>query len=504
MEHLVTGNEMKCYDDFTINELGIPSLVLMERAALAAYQQLLASQVNLSNILIVCGSGNNGGDGFALARLLNQANIKVTVLFVGHKDTCTSETIQQWNIAQKLAIPVCMTTDIRNYTTIVDAIFGTGLSRNIDGELAILIDQINQSQATILALDIPSGIHAESGKVMGIAIKADQTISFGFKKIGCVLYPGANYVGDITVADIGISQQALVNMPPACFSYTETDLNLLPKRKANSHKGSFGKVLIIAGSENMSGAAYFSAKAALCSGAGVIKIYSPVANRIILQSQLPEAIFIAYDPRNIDQTDLQQQVDWATAIVIGPGLSQSQQAQSLLNIILNQVRVPIIIDADALNLIAASPELLNLSHHDWIVTPHPGEMARLTNKNIKQITTNLIAEANTFARQHHVICVLKDSRTVVSDGRSATYLNQSGCQAMSKGGAGDTLTGIIAAFIAQGMSARSAAQLAVYLHGLAGQQAASVKGDYSVLASDIIDAISNVIKKWQEGSAIVE
>ncbi len=494
MEYLVTGNEIQHYDKAT-TELGIPSLVLMERAALAAYQWLLTIKLDLSRVLIVCGSGNNGGDGFALARLLYQSDIDVTVLFAGQVDACTDETMQQWNIVKKLAIPVYPTTDICQYTVIIDAVFGTGLTRDIGGKLATLINKINHSGIPVLALDIPSGIHAESGQIMGVAIKSSYTLCFGFKKVGCILYPGADYVGQLDVADIGIHRQAVVDLPPTYFSYTKKDLALLPERRKNSHKGSYGHVLVIAGSENMSGAAFFSAKAALSSGAGIVKIYSPVANRIILQSQLPEAIFVAYDPLALDKVALQQQIAKATVIVIGPGLNQSSHSHALLTIVLTHTKVPLIIDADALNLIAASPRLLNLSHRDWIMTPHPGEMARLINKSVKDITMQLVRNADNFARQHNIICVLKDSRTIVSDGKNMIYINQSGCQAMAKGGSGDTLTGVIAALIAQGLSSISATRLAVYIHGLAGEHASTVKGNYGVLASDIIDALSYVMNK---------
>lgn len=342
---------------------------------------------------------------------------------------------------------------------------------------------------------------------MNVAVKADHTITFGHQKTGLLLYPGAEYAGEITVADIGFPQEATVKANPDTFYYEKHDLGLLPSRKKYSNKGTYGKVLIIAGSKGMSGAAYLSAKAAYRTGAGLVKILTSEANRIIIQTSLPEALFSAYDEEglNIDQRSqkLVSELQWASVIVIGPGLGQTKTAQELVETVLRKAEVPVILDADAINLISKKlncnqakgrlSELSFLLKENTILTPHLMELSRLTGMTVTEIADNLIDTARQCSYNNKLIYAIKDARSVVSQA-GRYYINVSGNNGMATGGSGDVLTGILGALIAQGLEPYDAACLGVYLHGLAGDEAARDKGTYSMMASDIVNSIGNVIK----------
>ena len=492
MQYLVTSSEMKHYDAYTSNEIGLPSLVLMERAALAVVNQLSNNNYNLNKVAVVCGYGNNGGDGIAVARLLKLQHIDVDVYLIGKPENASDETLQQLKIAQHYNITFVTSPidSFAKYTTIVDAIFGIGLNRIVTGDFLHTIELINQSNAEVLAVDIPSGLCSNTGKILGIAVKAKQTVTFAYSKIGLSLYPGAELAGEVTIADIGI----YANTPASHYTYQSNELSqLLPCRSNNSHKGSYGKVLIIAGSENMSGAAFFSAKAAYKTGAGLVRIYTPICNRDILLTQLPEVLLTPYIPNKIDIKKLEELINWASVIVIGPGMGVSDDTHKILAHVLQYATIPIIIDADGLNTLATNLKLLQQAQSTVIVTPHLGEMSRLVNLPIEKIKTNLIKIAKKFAQDFNVICVLKDAKTIVAIPEHATYINQSGNNGMSTGGTGDVLTGIIAGLIAQHLSPTKAAPVSVYLHGLAGDAALKRHNKYSLLASDIIESLNDIL-----------
>lgn len=494
VEYLVNASEMKLCDYNIINKIGMPSMVLIERAALGAMEVLCDGSFDLSRVLVVCGKGNNGADGFALARLLNLRGLSVDVLFIDDEEKSTPETAQQIKILRNYGLDILNHADLENYTTIVDGLLGVGLSRDVEGRYGQIIDEINRSKARVLSLDIPSGISANNGKVLGRAVVADKTVSFAFKKLGLVLYPGAGYTGHLIVKDIGITEAGFEDDYPRVSSHTLDDLRMIPKRDHYSNKGTFGRVLVIAGCLNMSGAAYLSAKASYRMGAGLVNIYSVEENREILQSQLPEAILTTYDRNNIDLDELLAKIKGAKVIVIGPGMGTEESTRIILERLLKSAQVPIIIDADAINIIAENPELLDKHNKDIIITPHLGEMSRLIHKDISSIGENIIEEARKFARENNLICVLKDTRTVIGDQDGNIYINQSGNDSMATGGSGDVLTGIIAGLIAQGLDYKRAASLGVYIHGLAGEKASEELGNYAVMADDIINCINQIVR----------
>ncbi|MFW5647854.1 MAG: NAD(P)H-hydrate dehydratase [Candidatus Alkaliphilus sp. MAG34] len=495
MEYLLSSSEMKRCDASIINKMGVPGMVLMEKAALSAVEELHEGMFDLKRVVIVCGNGNNGGDGFAMARLLHLKNINVTILFVGDKNKCTPSTEQQMQIVQNYGMKIHndFDFDFNGYTTIIDAIFGVGISKSVKGKYAQIIERMNEAEADIFSVDIPSGISADTGKVMGVAIKAKRTATFAYKKVGLVLYPGAKYAGVVKTKDIGITDIGFEGKYPRVYSYTEDDLKRIPDRYGRSHKGTYGKILVIAGAVNMGGAAYLSAKSAYRMGAGLVKLYIPNENRTILQTMIPEAILSTYDSNNIDIENLKEEISWANVIVMGPGMGKNETTKSILGVLIPHTDVPIVIDADGVNVIAEYSDLLANHKNNIILTPHLGEMARLVKKDIREIEENIIEEAEKYAKEKNIICVLKDARTVVANGSGSVYLNQSGNNGMATAGSGDVLTGMIAGLLAQGASNSEAATLGVYIHGLAGDNAASKLGTYSVIADDIIDNISDVL-----------
>lgn len=489
MRFFPTGAQMRSADLYTIQEIGIPSLVLMERAALESVRLMEEEKLDFSKVLILCGSGNNGGDGYAIARLLHLKGHDVSILFVGKESSRSEENRKQKEIAAYYGINVVDVLEDK-YTLVIDAVFGTGLKRNIEGIYEHLIVNANMLGGTKVAIDIPSGIHDENGSVMGVAFCADYTIAIAFTKRGLLLYPGAEYAGKILIGDIGITEQALPK-EITTIGYELSDLNeRLSRRIANSHKGSYGRALIIAGSKGMSGAAYLCAKSAYVVGAGLVQIYTHEDNRIVLQQLLPEAIVTTYT--EFDEKQMKALLEWASVIEIGSGLGCSETAEQIVDFIMREAQVPCVVDADALNIFAKHPEYKIPQY--CVFTPHMKEMSRLTGSTVEEINMNKITVLQSYVEQKNCICVLKDARTMVSNGGDYIYLNTTGNCAMAKGGSGDVLAGMITGIAAQGTELFEASCLAVYLHGLAGDFAKDNKGSYSVLASDIINSINVYIR----------
>lgn len=498
MKYLVNSQEMKEFDKNTIEYFGVPSMVLMERAALSVFELIRQRYSQKISVLVICGSGNNGGDGFALARLLFLAGYPVNLYLPMKMDKMTEETRCQYNSAKRYEIPITET--LGKYDIIVDALFGIGLSRPLEGGLKELIQWCNSQEAVRLAVDMPSGISADTGAVLGEAFLADITVTFGFAKIGQVLYPGAQYCGELLTADIGIDERSMLEKRPG-MSYMENEdiRKYFPQRKKDSNKGSYGKALVIAGSGQMAGAAYFSAKAAYLAGCGLVQIFTPKANRDVLLSMLPEAIVTAYDTSDPDTKLLWEKMDWADVVLIGPGIGTENTAKCLVKEVLSRKGKPVVMDADALNILAKDMELFRQSENSVIVTPHLGEMSRLTGEMISDIKKSLPAHARDFAKQYGAICVLKDARTVIGTAEGL-YVNLSGCNGMASGGSGDVLAGLITGLLAQHISPEMAAVLGAFLQGRAGEEAATEKGNASMLASDILEKLPCVIKRSLERS----
>ena len=491
MKYILSANEMRILDTYTSESIGVSSEVLMERAALVCAEEIRSSGFDTSKILIVCGNGNNGADGLALARIINRF-YKPDVFVLSDYRNLSGLVKKQYDSAARSRVHFVNSPDFNEYTLIIDAIFGTGLSRTVDGMYLEVINNINNSGAKKISVDIPSGVDATSGRVLTEAVNADITVSFAYTKLGQVLYPGAEKCGIIKVRDIGIYADLCDKLPHTAFTYTKKDLSLIPKRRKYSNKGSYGRVLTVNGSENMSGAALLCAKGAYKSGCGLVEVFTHKSIAETVRTVLPEAIVTAYSDEKVDFNALYDSINKASAIVIGSGLSKSENARKILRYTLESSSVPTVIDADALNIIAETPDLLPYLKGK-IVTPHLGEASRLMNKSIDEIRENLISCAREFSNKYKCICLLKDTRTVVAAENEPAFINTAGNSGLAKGGSGDTLAGIIASLLSQGLSPADASRLGVFLHAHAADKVAEEKGEYAMLASDVSDMVGKIM-----------
>lgn len=486
----MNSEEMRRCDAFTI-EHGVPSRTLMERAAGEAVASLVEAKPEPGRVLAVCGGGNNGGDGMIAARMLRERGCDVSVYLPLGRDRLSHELGEIADEAERQGV-VFVDGDIAfsGYSVIIDALFGTGLSRRVEGAAAEAIAGINASGAYVFSIDIPSGISADTGAECGCAVNADKTVTFAYPKRGLLLYPGYEAVGKLDVRDIGVELTALSHIP--CSAYERADIPyLFPERKRNSNKGDFGKVLIVAGSPGVCGAAYLSALGAYRSGAGIVKIFTHEDNRTILQTLLPEAIVVSYSDGEHIKKKLCRELELADSVVIGPGMGRSESSKRILETVMSEVSSPIVIDADALNIISERADF-EYPSVPTVITPHPGEMSRLIGAPVRDIKASPIAVASDYAARNGIVCVLKDARSVICDGERS-MINLSGCSAMAKGGSGDVLSGIIGALAALGGDIFDAASAGAYLHGLAGEAAAERYGSRSALAHEIADCIGCVI-----------
>lgn len=502
-------------DRITIEELGIPSLVLMERAALAVTECVEKYATCKTRIGVLCGTGNNGGDGIAVARMLNEAGYDATILIKGAENReeafihATKEFLQQLRIAKAAGVPVREPEETAEYEIIVDALFGVGLTRPIEGEYAVLLERLNKEAHIVIAVDIPSGVNASTGKIEEIALFADETVTFGGVKCGHMLYPGKEYCGRVTVADIGFAKKALEGQRLGIWYSPEEIQALLPKRPENANKGTFGKIAVIAGKKNMAGAAYFSAAAAYRAGAGLVKVVTPECNREILQTLLPEAMLTTYETAEDIEHTIEEVLEFAEVCVIGPGLGTDAVAEQIVSVFCEALKKrekpPVTIwDADALNVLAERMNrdglesleercayLEQLLPEGTVLTPHPGEAARLFGRTISELTGDFPETAKRIGACSKLTVALKDAVTLVVSGKEL-FLNTTGNNGMSTGGSGDVLTGIIGALAAAGMGSFEAASAGVWLHGAAGDAAAEKQGAVSMIARDLLFAIGEL------------
>lgn len=531
MKKLLNSIQAKSVDSYSINNIGIPSVVLMERAALAVADRVkvkLQADTGMRSlkdnaVLIVCGTGNNGADGLAAGRLLAQAGVYVDMYMAGGDSEGTVEYRTQKDIIGRLTDRM---TNLRSncrpigtYNYIIDALFGIGLNRGITGDYVRLIREINESRAYVFAVDAPSGIDCSTGDVHGVAIEADETITFGYNKCGLALEPGRSYAGRIHVADIGFVKEGLGhflalrgNEADIIETMEDADIASLPVRSNAADKGKCGKVLIIAGSKDMCGAAVLSAEAALRSGCGLVKVFTHEANRASLVKNVVEAIPVTYDSVTDGFIGGKPVIDelaglcrWADCIIVGPGLSKDDNARAIMALIMEYIANTdlaednryVIMDADALNLVAGlradGVADYRLGSH-VVITPHVGEAARLLNTTIPNIKADLVMSAKALAREYGCTALLKDAVSVITDGKD-TYINSSGNPGMATAGSGDVLTGVLAGVMCMyrgGDIARYAA-LGAHIHGRAGDMAMQRLGVAGMKAFDIAEAVPAVL-----------
>ena len=499
MQLWVNAAQMKAADQYTIQKLGVPSLELMEHAAQACVQVLEDEKVDLSHVCVVCGSGNNGGDGFAIARILQNNRYSVETFCVGNPEHYTEETQEQMHRLQECGGKITYGMPQEDsYSVVIDSVFGVGLSRKVEGRYRQVIEQMNRMRGTKFAVDIPSGLSATTGCILGCAFKADYTVTFQLKKIGLELSQGRTMAGRVIVPDIGISTDSICeDQEIVRTAGKDIYRKMLPDRPEDSNKGTYGRLLVIAGSKGMAGAAYLNAHAAYMTGAGLVRIYTSSDNREILQTLLPEAIITTYEEYN--KEELLSLLTWADGVCIGSGLGMSRLSEKILKTVIEYVKVPCLIDADGLNLLAENKNYLNqMAERRFVITPHMKEMSRLTGISVEELKADRIQILKDFISRYRITCVLKDSRTLIASKEKGIRMNLTGNSAMAKAGSGDVLAGVISGWMVQGKEAEDAAELGTYIHGLSGDLAKFEKGVYSVMARDLIEYISKALMKLEE------
>jgi NAD(P)H-hydrate epimerase len=510
--HLVTADEIREMDRRTIEEFGIPGRVLMENAGRGATRVLMNRfpDIHQKRVGIIAGRGNNGGDGFVIARYLAQAGVSVTVYLLSESSRLVGDAAANFHLLAPLEIPVREITSESRLNELkiemahchawVDAIFGTGLNSDITGIFKSAIDFLNTLKRPVLAVDIPSGINADTGQICGVCLTATATAIFGFPKIGHIQFPGAGHTGTLHVIDIGIPPHLIKTVSPRQHMLTRaTATTLITPRLDDAHKGSTGHVLVVAGSKGKAGAAALSALAALRSGAGLVTLGIPekslsVAAALcmeIMTAPLPET-----DTGAISEDALlavTALLNDKKCLALGPGMGLDPRTKILVSRLVQESPVPVVLDADGLNCIADHPEILVSRSAEIVLTPHPGEMARLLNQTTAWIQANRLACARDFAVKYKVHVVLKGARTLIAHPDGHVYVNLTGNPGMASPGMGDVLTGVIAGFISQGYPPGIAAHLAVYLHGLAADILAISKGPSGFLASDVAAALPSAM-----------
>jgi len=505
MDYLVSGLEMAELDRQTIHELGVPGRVLMEVAGRAVARACLCDLPRAkSRVVIACGPGNNGGDGYVTARALAEAGHEPLVFVFAERRRITGDALAALGTLEKSAnTRITFVEDARALATfatlvegaalVVDALFGTGLSKDVRGTLGDAIDVINERAARVIAVDIPSGIHADTGAVLGRAVRATRTVTFGFAKRGHYLYPGAGQRGELTVEDIGIPEALAAKLNVLGRVIDRNDIaTLTPVRAPDAHKGNFGTLLIVGGCPETPGAALLAAAGALRSGVGLVRWATDRATLATAPTRPADLMLLLRDEDESSDAFATRILTSASAVVIGPGYSTAAARLDDLGALLSQARVPLCLDADALNLLAAHPDLWALAQTPLVVTPHPKEMARLTGREVAAIQNDRFAAATELAAAHGCITVLKGAGTVIAgpDGRVAVA--STGNPGLAKGGTGDVLAGLIGGLLAQGLEPVRAAELGVLVHGAAGDEAARQSGQAGLTASAVAEAIGDV------------
>jgi ADP-dependent NAD(P)H-hydrate dehydratase / NAD(P)H-hydrate epimerase len=509
---ILNAEQMREADRRAIQEIGIASLVLMENAGrqVVAAVESLYPDLSERRIAIVCGKGNNGGDGFVVARTLQQRGFDVSVFVIGRLTEIKGDARINLEILGRIGQTVVEVADetawelhgaeITGHDLIIDAMFGTGLSAPLDGFFETVVGDINDAGVPIVSIDIPSGMSADTSDLIGDAIEATVTVTLAAPKLPLVLPPAEMTAGEVVIADIGIPADVIEQLEgPRIELMTREQMRpIIQPRSPEAHKGDFGRVLVVAGSMGKAGAAVLCAQGAMRAGAGLVTVASPKSCQPTIAAHAAE-----YMTEGLDETaegtvhfsaaDAVLAID-ADVIVAGPGLGRGEGVTTFVRELLDKCEGPLVLDADALNAFADEPALLlGRDGRDLIITPHPGEMARLVGCTVEDLQADRIGIATDFAKRHRLYVVLKGYRTLVVTPDQKVFVNPTGCPGMATGGTGDVLAGMLGAWLAQLLDAEAACKVAVYLHGSAGELADADNGEVSMTAGDLVDHIGDAI-----------
>jgi NAD(P)H-hydrate epimerase len=514
---ILNAAQMRDADRHTIEEIGIPSLVLMENAGrqvVAAIEAAYESRLD-GRVAVLCGRGNNGGDGFVVARTLIQRGIDTAVFVIGSVAEIKGDARTNLDILGRLGLTVVEINDeqtwelhfseIARCSLIVDAIFGTGLRSAVSGMLETVIADVNAAEIPIVSVDLPSGMSADTAHLVGDCIDASLTVTLAAPKLPLVLPPGEAYAGDVVIADIGIPHEVIDSLdgPHVELLTPEQLRTMVAPRAADSHKGDFGRLTLVAGSTGKTGAAYLAAMGALRSGAGLVTVATPASCLPIIASMGPAfmTLDLADDGGMVTATAVDRLLEQTHDVVAcGPGLGRSANVAEFVRQLLDRATCPLVLDADAITVLADDPgRLTGSEERDVIITPHPGEMARLIGASISDVQANRLEVATDFATTHRVHVVLKGHRTVIATPEGRVFINPTGNPGMATGGTGDVLTGMIAAWLAQLLDAEAACRLAVFLHGAAGDLAENSEGQSAMMATDILDHLGEALTALVRG-----
>lgn len=513
---VLTGKAMAELDRIAIEEIGIPSLVLMENAGRSVFQFIQEHMPDFAQkkIVIVCGKGNNGGDGLVVARHLINAGASPQVFVLSSKEKLSPDARANAEILQRSEVSVHfidddarlseLTQEFSRAELVIDAIFGTGFEGNARGLAAHAIELINLSPAQVFSVDIPSGVEGDTGHVLGPAVMADVTVTLALPKLGLLLYPGHGYVGKLSIGAVGYPR-ALVENFESNYEFVEARWvrEHLPERRPDGHKGDFGRVLVIAGSRGMTGAATLAAESALRAGAGLVYLAFPESLSPVIETKLTEVVKLPLPDSNGALTArslsaIEQALTDKTVVALGPGLSQSPQIAKLLTELLPQLKIPIVLDADGINNLKNSSVLSKKQLRAPLVfTPHAGELARLLGKTREDVEAHRVEIAQHVATELRATLVLKGAPTVTALPDGKFFINSTGNSGLATGGSGDVLTGLIAGLIAQGMKPEDAAVTGVYLHGRVADELKKELGERGLIAGDLVRHLPRVLKEFE-------
>jgi len=518
---ILTAEQIARVDREAIDNLGLPGAALMETAGRSALEAIQRCPVSAGSFrqVILCGKGNNGGDGFVVARyLVDKGEQGFPLVFLcGKLEELKGDAAVMAGVAVKLGVRVTELVDeagldglagaLEKADLVVDALLGSGASGPPHGLIADVIEMLARYNLPVAAIDCPSGVEMNTGQVPGAAVKADLTVTFASEKIGHRLYPGRSYCGTVEVADIGFPAKAMASAGCNLFVSEASDISSqLPRRLPDTHKGDYGKILVVGGSTGLTGAAVMTCESALASGAGMVTAGVPASLNAIFEAKMTEAMThplpdggsgaLRVEASREVAALLEKDID---VLALGPGLGRQAGTREFVLKLVEWLKKPVVIDADGLNAFESQSGLLKALEAPAVITPHPGEMARLSGLDITGIRRSPIQVAGDFAAEHGLVVLLKGAPSIIAEPSGRTILNPTGSAALAKAGSGDVLTGILTALLAQGLDAFPAAWCACYLHGLAGDLAACRLGERSVVAADLLHEIPAALQQVSSG-----